>query len=599
MELKQYVSTLWKWNWLIALATIIGAVFSYWGSSQMPRVYRTTTTLMVGQAIQSANPTAADFYTSQQLAQSYVQLVRREPILQATLDTLGLKMSWETLTGQVSAIPVAGTQLIQISVADTDPQRAKVLADEIAHQLILQSPTTPEKEQEEHRQFVNEQLTDLQAKIEAAKKQSEDLEKRLDLETSARGIQDTQNQIVALQQKITTWQGSYASLLDFYRGSLTNYLSVVEPASVPTTPISPNTRLNVLLAASIGFILAVGGAFLLEYLDDTIKTGDDVDRVLKLPTLGAITQIKTVQEPSSNLVAMHHPRSPISETYRVLRTNIQFSSLSNPSMRLLITSASPAEGKTTTACNLAITIAQAGKRVILADTDLRRPSIHRFFKVPNQVGLTSLLLDPALPPEAALVDTPVASLKVLTSGPLPPNPAELLGSEPMKQRLDQMKGLADVIIFDSPPVLAVADASILGSLCSAVILVVDAGHTRSDMVRRGKETLDQVGLKVLGVVLNKLSARRAGGYYYYYYYYSLAEDESRRRRRRGAGTGIGMLERLTQRLRSSSIDGRSVLTEEEELRPGLLSVPGDRSSDGQGTLVAKEEHNTREVKRKT
>jgi protein-tyrosine kinase len=296
---------------------------------------------------------------------------------------------------------------------------------------------------------------------------------------------------------------------------------------------------------------------------------------------------------------MHHPRSPISETYRVLRTNIQFSSLSNPSMRLLITSASPAEGKTTTACNLAITIAQAGKRVILADTDLRRPSIHRFFKVPNQVGLTSLLLDPALPPEAALVDTPVASLKVLTSGPLPPNPAELLGSEPMKQRLDQMKGLADVIIFDSPPVLAVADASILGSLCSAVILVVDAGHTRSDMVRRGKETLDQVGLKVLGVVLNKLSARRAGGYYYYYYYYSLAEDESRRRRRRGAGTGIGILERLTQRLRSSSIDGRSVLTEEEELRPGLLSVPGDRSSDGQGTLVAKEEHNTREVKRKT
>ncbi|RME46344.1 MAG: polysaccharide biosynthesis tyrosine autokinase [Chloroflexi bacterium] len=555
MELKQYLSTLWKWSWLIVLSTLIAAVASYWATSRMPRVYKTTTTLMVGQIIQSANPTAQDFWASQQLAQSYVQLVRRQPILQATLDALGMDMDWRALAGKVSAAPVAGTQLIQISVSDTDPQRAKALADEIAHQLILQSPTTPDQEQEQRREFVEKQLADLEAKIEDAKGQIDDLEQRLALETSARGIQDTQNQITALQQKITTWQTNYANLLEFFKGGRINYLSVVEPAPIPRTPVSPKARLNVLLASAIGFLLAAGAAFLLEYMDDTIKSDEDVDRVLKLPTLGAITRIRGLQEPADHLVAMKHPRSPITEAYRVLRTNIQFSSLSNPSTRLLITSAGPGEGKTTTSCNLGITMAQAGMRVILADTDLRRPSIHRFFGVPNQFGLTSLLLDETLPVDSALIETAVPGLRLLPSGPLPPNPAELLGSERMKKRLQELKELADMIIFDSPPVLAVADATILGSLCSGVVLVVDAGRTRTEVIRRGKETLEQVGLKVLGVVLNKLTTRRGGGYYYYYYYSrdgTGGEERGRKSRSRDRGVGLGS--RLLNRTRDAAGD---------------------------------------------
>ncbi len=567
MELKQYVSTLWKWNWLIVLSTVVASVFSFWATSRMPRVYMTTTTLMVGRFIQTADPTGQDFQISQLLAQSYVQLVRRQPILQGAIETLGLNVPWQALAGQVNVHLVAGTQLIQISVQDTDPQRAKILADEIARQLILQSPTPVEQEQGQHRQFVSQQLETLQVQIEDAEKQIEELQGRLALENSARGIQDIQNQIEVLQGKITTWRGNYTGLLDFYQGSRTNYLSVVEPAMVPTTPVSPNTKLNVLLAAAIGFTLAAGAAFLLDYLDDTIKTDDDVDRVLNLPTLGAITRIRRVREPSDHLVTLQYPYSPTTEVYRVLRTNIQFSSLNNPSPQLLVTSASPREGKTTTACNLAITIAYAGKRVILVDTDLRRPSVHRFFGVSNQVGLTSLLLDDALPVEAALVETSVEGLKLMPSGPLPPNPAELLGSEPMKRRLDQMKELADVIIFDSPPILAVADATILGAICSGVILVVDAGRARSDVVRRARETLSQVNLKVLGVVLNKLSARRAGGYYYNYY--SHARSGRQRRNPRQSNTSaapqVGLLARLTQPIRNRlSANGRSPAAEAEE-----------------------------------
>ena len=481
MELKHYLSTLWKWSWLIILSTLVASVACFWSTSRMPRTYRTSTTLMVGRFMETADPSGQDFYISQQLAQSYVQLVARQPVLQGAIDTLGLAMPWQALAGQVKASLVPGTQLIQINVQDTDPLRAKALADEIARQLILQSPTAAEEqEQAQYRQFVHQRLAILQTQIEEAEKQVEELEGRLALENSARGIQDIRGQIETLQQKATTWQNNYAAMLDFYKGSRTNYLSVVEPATIPYTPVSPKVEYFVALAAAIGFTLAAGAAFLIEYLDDTLKTKEDVERVLKLPTLGNIARISGIREPSDHLVTLELTYWPIAEAYRVLRTNVQFSTLNSPSCTLLlISSATPGEGKTTTACNLAITMAYAGKQVILVDSDLRRPSLHRLFKVSNQRGLTRLLLDESLPLDAALLETPVAGLKLMPSGPLPPNPADLLGSDPMKRRIEQMEALANVIIFDTPPILPVADASILGAMCSGVILVVQAGRTRS------------------------------------------------------------------------------------------------------------------------
>lgn len=517
MELKHYAAVLWKWSWLIVLAVLFAGGASYWATKQQPRIYLTSTTLMVGRFIQSADPSQQDFWTSQQLAQSYVQLARRKPILEAAIDALGIEMYWQELAGKMNANVVQGTQLILISVADTDPIRAEQLTNEIARQLILQSPTTPEKEQEQHRQFVNDQLTTLQSNIQSTEQELAELQRQLALETSARSIQDTQGQIAALQQKLAGWQTTYASLLDFYNGSRTNFLSVVEPA-FPAYQVGPNTRSNVMLAVSIAAMLAVSAAFLLEYLDDTVKSRDDVDRALALPTLGTINRIGRIREPTDHLIAMNAPRAPVSEAYRVLRTNIQFSSLNSRPLRLLITSAGPNEGKTTTATNLAIIMAQAGMRVILVDTDLRRPSIHSFFNVLNHVGLTTLLIDDGAAMETALHTTRVPGLSVLTSGPLPPNPAEMLGSEQMRARVTEMQALADVIIFDSPPVLAVADATILGALSSGVVLIINSGRTRSDSLRRTKERLEQVGLKILGVVLNKLSEGRAEGYDYYYYY---------------------------------------------------------------------------------
>ncbi len=521
MELRQYVAVIWRWLWLIVLATAIAAGSSYWASRSMPLVFQSSTTLMVGQSIiQDPNVTSQDLMLSQQLAQTYVQMATRQPILQATIDSLGLGTRWDELKTRVNASLVQGTQLMQIAVLDTNAQRAAVTADEIAQQLIQQSPTAPEEAQRsEHRDFVEQQVADLQAKIEAGQAQISELEQSLGEAFSARQIQDLQGQINVLQTQIDTWQANYAQMLNFIEGGSPNYLTVIEPAQVSTRPVSPRTGLNVLLAASVGLILALGAAFLLEYLDDTIKTSEDVLKTLELPPLATITRIKG-EGYDNKLISMRHPRSPISEAYRTLRTNIQFSTLDRPARTLLVTSASSVEGKSVTSANLAVTMAQAGLRTVLIDSDLRRPVQHKIFHLSNQNGLTNALLQEGEPSaEGHLQATEVENLYVLTSGPIPPNPSELLGSKKMQQLLAQLQSDYDILIFDSPPVLAVTDATVLATRLDGVLLVTDSGSTRREMALRARDTLLNVGGHILGIVVNRLSARSSGYRYYYYYHY--------------------------------------------------------------------------------
>ncbi len=519
MELKPYVATLIKWWWLIALSTAIAAGFSYYASAQSPRIYQSATTLMVGQALQTPNPDSLQVYAANQLAATYVQIVRREPVMQAVVDDLQLPMSWQQVAAQTSAALVQGTQLIEIRFVDTNPQRAKLIADAIGQQVIAQSPTPSEKQQAEHRQFVDGELKDLQANIDQAKADISDLEKSIANEVSARRIQDVQSQIAAKQSQINQWQATYAQLLTFYNGGA-NVLSVIEPASVPTAPIAPRTDLNVLVAAAIGCALAVGGAFLLEYLDDTIKTPEDAPRVAHATALGTIGRIPNISQPSDELVTARQPNSPVSEAYRLLRTNLQFSGVKNPAGSLLVTSSSPGEGKSTTAANLAVSMAQSHKRIILVDTDLRRPNLHKVFGMANKRGLTSLMLDESLGVDDVLQPTDLENLRVLTSGPLPPNPAEVLNSAQMQDIIEQLKACSDLVIFDSPPVLAVADAVILSGRLNNTLLVVQAGKTRSDMVKRSLTALNQVNARVAGVVLNNMRKRQGGAYSYYYESYN-------------------------------------------------------------------------------
>jgi non-specific protein-tyrosine kinase len=383
--------------------------------------------------------------------------------------------------------------------------------------LIVQSPTPQQREQEQFRQFVTRQLTSLQSRLEDAEKQRNDLNQRMAGETSARGVQDIQGQLTALEQKITTWQANYASLSGSLQGGRVNYLSVVEPAT-DAAPVRSSILflpLSVLIATVASFALTVAAALLLEYVDSTIRSDEDANRVLGLPVIGTVARFGRVRTPADRLVLLRQPETSVSEAYRILRTNLQFCGVSTPMTRLMVASAVPGEGKTTTICNLAIAMAQAGKRVILCDTELRRPSISRVLGISSEIGLTSLLLDPELPIESALVDGPVPGLRILPSGPLPPNPGELLGSEAMKERVEQLETLADWIVFDSPAALGVADPAILATLAHGILLVVAAGRTRSDLVKQAKARLEQAGSPIIGVVLNMAAPRRHRAFDYY------------------------------------------------------------------------------------
>ena len=203
------------------------------------------------------------------------------------------------------------------------------------------------------------------------------------------------------------------------------------------------------------------------------------------------------------LITRYNPRSPVAEAYRQLRTNSQFSSLDKPIKTFLITSTGPEEGKSTTLANLAITMAQAGNTIILADCDLRRPSVHQLFGIKNGIGLTSILIDSSIK-QFPFQDSGVENLRILPSGPQPPNPSELLGSQRMKDLIGELKKQADYVLFDSPPIIAVTDAAILATRVDGVLLVIRAGKTRREMAQRAKSVLEKVKANLLGVVLNNI-----------------------------------------------------------------------------------------------
>jgi capsular exopolysaccharide synthesis family protein len=277
-------------------------------------------------------------------------------------------------------------------------------------------------------------------------------------------------------------------------------ITVIKAASLPDVPSSPRPKVNLALGLLIGLALGVGAAVLRETLDTTIKGKDDLQQLTGATPLGIIAEDPDVAK--RPLVVQVEAQSPRAETFRQLRTNLQFVDVDRPLKTVVVTSASAEEGKSTTACNLAITLAQAGVRTILVEADLRRPRVADYMGLEGAVGLTSVLtglatLDEALQPWGR------NAMWVLASGPLPPNPSEILGSHQMSELLKTLEDRADVIVFDSPPLLPVTDAAVLARHADGAVLVVRHGRTRREQVTRALEALQGVDAKLLGTILNR------------------------------------------------------------------------------------------------
>lgn len=534
MEFKQYLSPLIKWWWLILTSTVVAVLATIYAVSQQAPIYQARTTLMLGQAINNPNPTGSEFYLGQQLAQTYADLAKREPVQKGTMEILGL--DWLP-NYEVNVVP--STMLIELKLNDTSPERAMVIANELAKQIIIRSPTSAQElEDQERQEFIKTQLDDLEIQIEITQNEIAARQAELAARFSASEIADVQLQIGALQAKQASLQNNYASLLTSSQQGAINSLSVFEFAALPTQPIGPNQTTTVAVAAFFGFVLGAAAAYLLEYLDDTVKTPEDVSAVANLPTLAGIAAYDIQKDGTYEIVTQSMPRSPISEAYRTLRTAILFANVDRSTSTILITSANPSEGKSSTVANLGIVMAQAGHRVLIVDADLRRPVQHTIFGInSNNYGLTNLLVkmlinedsenpnrDTHTLLEGAIHESSQRALFVLTSGSLPPNPAELVGSAKMESLLETLGELFDYIIIDAPPILAVTDPIVLSTRSDSVLLVSNAGSIRRNQMAAAVEQLREVKANVIGVVLNRVSAKTSG--YYYYTYYSTTYYQS-------------------------------------------------------------------------
>jgi capsular exopolysaccharide family len=320
----------------------------------------------------------------------------------------------------------------------------------------------------------------------------------------------------------TDYENYRSRLADLYLKQQTEpkLASILDRAQVPTSPIRPKKAQNIIFAGLLGLFLGLGLALLMELIDDRMNSAEEAERVLRLPTLGTIPLI---EEEGLRLIRDISTFSPLMESYRTLRTNINFAAVGNTVKSLLVTSSVPAEGKSTTCANLAMAMAMDGRRVIIVDGDLRRPSQHHLFKINSSPGLTDILVGTHTI-EEVMQPTSVEGVRIIPAGSPPPNPAELLGSDAMGAFLAAVEQMADVVLLDSPPTLAVADAAVLSSRTDGVLLVISYGETKKSNTKQAREMLGRANALVLGTVLNRQDAPGGGYYYGYGKYYVPATD---------------------------------------------------------------------------
>lgn len=529
MELSKYFGVIRRWWWLLAASTVLAAVSSYIAVSQQPLTYEARTVLMLGRTIEDPNPSGTELGLSQQLAAIYADLANMRAVREETMAALGL----EGLPGyRARALP--NSQLIEIIVTDTNPERAQAVANELANQLILHSPTSPRPEDQEREAFVDEQLNSLQQNIEETEDQIQEKENELEAAFSARDIGNLEREIAVLEDKLRTLQGNYAALLRNTQGGAINTLQVLEPAELPRRPVGAGWQLTVMAASVIGLVLAGAAAFVLDYLDDTVWTLDDMEELTGLAVLPGIPLFDVDEEEGvdTRLITRHQPLMPVSEAFRALRTAVLSAGAYDYFRTMLITGPKPSDGKSVIASNLAVVMAQSGLNVLLIDADLRRPMQHQLFNVDNERGLSDILLlldltDKFTDVDALLEDViqpmPEPRLHLLTSGSGLANGLGSLSISSLRTLLSIVSDRYDVVMLDSPPVLAVSDPVVLGTQVDGVLVVVDAGRTRGEELKQTIERLREVNSNLVGIVPNRLKARDETYYSYYNEYYEVLE----------------------------------------------------------------------------
>lgn len=526
LDLRHLTKIARRWWWLLLLAPIIAAASAFLVSNRQTPLYSATAVLRVSPPVNSELNQQV-FTVTTNLGETYRQLITYDPVLQRVVDTLKLPYGPSELRANVTASVIRDTQLIKIAVSDPDPDQAALIANTIAAQFIAYQAENTQTQIQTNLEDINAQITDIQDQLATVETELATLNvpanaSNTDAQTR---INELRVQQVQLQSRLDSLQSQSNSIASGVASGQVQ-VSVSNPAQPPSAPYAPRTLFYTALGAFVGLLIAIGAVALLEYLDNTVKADTDYQALTGASLISSIPTLPKLKEGASQVYAVSEPGSSATEAIRLLRTNLEFAAAVAPIKTLAVTSTSPSEGKSTVTANLGVVMAQAGFKTVIVDCDLRRPTQHKIFGVANNRGLSHLLTHPEEDWESHAHRVALPGLVLIPSGPIPPNPADLLAVDAFDQLLDRITADADIVLLDTSPILAVSDALIASRKTDGVLLLCRSGVTKREALQIGATALQQGDIRLVGVVLNQRGEGETGGYYYYYSYGPQAEAAS-------------------------------------------------------------------------
>jgi polysaccharide biosynthesis transport protein len=531
-QLPDYLAFLRMHKWLIAAVAVVIVAIGLGLSLRQTPVYESQADVLVKPIDTSTSdlpPPAPNLETERSIASS--ETVAR--IAARRLDYAG---EVDDLLSKVSVSVATSTEILQIRFHDPDEEAAQQGARAFADAYL----------DNRRREALDELLSAseaVQRQINSRTRLVNDARNRLSITNNPVSRSKLKGGVSALNTQIAILE---QQLLDTAAPDQLNVGQVVGPADLPSDPVTPNYFRNTLLALIAGLGLGVAAALLRERLDDRLRGRDELEIVTGSPVLAVVPRVpfwKRAQNPV--LISLAQPQSAAAEAYKTLRTALLYVAQQKDLKVVLITSPQAGEGKTATTANLGVALAQTGKKVVMISADLRKPRLHLFFDVPNVAGLTDALMGRKSTFDMLVEET--ETLKLLPSGPVPANPAELLASDSMGRALDHMRAVADVVLVDAPPLLAVTDAAALAPFADGVLFVADATRTTRGSIKHALKQLEAVNAPLIGSVLNNFDPARGPGYGCYGYRYYHAPYESKEKARVTDGNGSRVSARFSRR----------------------------------------------------
>jgi len=473
--------------------------------------YRATATVRVTQPY-GASAGSVDYAYLERLMNTYVELLKTQSVLNTVIQKLGLEVTPSALLARTVIEVVPDTELLRISVGDSRADRASDIANALADLLVEQGQVLYSGDTKSAREILEQQLSTVEGSLDQDRAALQEL-----LNTSA---QENARRD-ALEMRVRSEEEVYLSLLRQYEdvrvdeASRESSAAIVAEATQPKSPSKPRVTLNLALGALFGAMGGIVLAFLFEYLDPTLHSTEDLEAAAQASVLGVIPRFALNGTSSDQILLSSDGRSPAAEAFRMLKGNLLSAASTRPIKTLLITGADPETGKSTVVANLAVSMADAGLRVIVVDADFRRPSLHKLFGLSNDLGLANVLLDPSQA-QTAVKESKIPGIRVLTSGPASADSVEVAELPKMRELVEQLAQDSDLVLVDSPPILAVAEATALAPMVDGVLLVAAQDQTTKKSVQRALQHLSRIRAEVLGVVFNKATDMDAGYYYYYH-----------------------------------------------------------------------------------